>query len=55
MGETYPDYRYSFLNVEKAHSWINRFTSNPGRDSAHCWGYGKDQRDAIISNILNLK
>lgn len=54
MGELYPDYRYSFLNVEKAHYWINRFKSNPGRETAHCWGYSKDARDAIINNILSL-
>lgn len=55
MGASYPDYRYSFRNAEKAHYWINRFKSNPDRESARCWGYGKEEKDAIINNILNLK
>lgn len=55
MGAVYPDYQYSFRNVEKAHYWINRFKSNPERDSAWCWGYSSEDKEAIISNILALK
>lgn len=54
MGAKYPDYKYSFRNVEKAQYWINRFKSNPQRDSARCWGYSKDNQEAIIGYILTI-
>lgn len=28
--------------------------ANPERDSARCWGYSKEDQEAIINNILNL-
>lgn len=48
-------YTYSFRNIEKAKYWIEKFASNPKRNDARGWGYGKSKIDEIIKFIRNMK